>query len=82
MDRNIEYFIEYLYVPLFSDIAKYKKEIRIAEYNRRGDVVMHCLSPTYSYHYFLISLMIRKRYVLPNTTCEAMWPCTVFATEQ
>ena len=45
MDRKIEYFIEYLWVPLFSDIANYKKDIRIAKYNRRGDVVMHYLSP-------------------------------------
>ena len=45
MDRKIEYYIEYLWVPLFSDIANYKKEIRIAKYNRQGDVVMHYLSP-------------------------------------
>ena len=49
MDRKLEYFIEYLFVvkPLFSDIANYKKEIRIVKYNRRGDVVMHCLPPPY-----------------------------------
>ena len=38
MDRKLEY----LQLPLFSDIANYKKKIRIAKYNRRGDVVMHC----------------------------------------
>ena len=43
IDRKLEYFIEYLWVPLFSDIANYKKEIRIiVKYNGRGDVVMHC----------------------------------------
>ena len=74
MDRKLEYFIECLYLPLFSDIANYKKDIRIVKYNRRGDVVMHCLSPpSYSYHYFMTSLIIRKRYVLPNTACEVMY---------
>ena len=35
---------------------------------------MHCLSPSsYSYHYFLTSLIIRKRYVLPNAACEVMY---------
>ena len=29
-------------IPLFSDIANYKKEIHIAKYNRRGDMVMQC----------------------------------------
>ena len=64
-------------------MANYKNKIRIAKYNRRGDVVMHCLSPpSYSLKYFLTSLMIiRKRYVVPNTTCEVMWPCTVSAIE-
>ena len=75
--------MEYLNIPLFPDIASHTKEIRIAKYNTRGDVVMHCLSPpSYGYHYFLTSLIIRKRYVLPNTTCEVMWPCTVTAIEQ
>ena len=27
---------------IFSDIANYRKEICIAKYNRRGDVVMQC----------------------------------------
>ena len=31
--------------PIFSDNANYTKEIRIAKYNTRGDVVMHCLLP-------------------------------------
>ena len=74
MDRKLEYFVEYLKVPLFSDIANYKKEIRIVKYNRRGDVVMHCLSPSsYSYHNFLTSLIIPKRYVLPHTACDVMY---------
>ena len=38
---------------IFSDIANYKKEIRIVKCNRRGDVVMHCLSPS-SYSYTII----------------------------
>ena len=39
MDGNVEYFK----FPLFSYIANYKtEEVRIAKYNRRGDVVMHC----------------------------------------
>ena len=29
-------------IPFFSDITNYKKEIHIAKYNRRGDVVMQC----------------------------------------
>ena len=35
-------------LPLFSDIANYTKEIRIAKYSMRGDVCGHILSPPLS----------------------------------
>ena len=35
-------------LSLFSDIANYTKEIRIAKYSMRGDVCGHVLSPPLS----------------------------------
>ena len=41
-DRIFQSIGTIMEIPLFSDIANYKKEIHIAEYNRQGDVVMQC----------------------------------------
>ena len=39
-DRTFQSIGTIMYIPLFSDIANYKKEMHIAKYNRRGDVFM------------------------------------------
>ena len=33
----------------------------------------------YSYNYFLTSLIVKKRHILPSTTGEVMWSCNVTA---
>ena len=42
IDRIFQSIGTIMSVPLFSDIANYKKEIHNAKCNRRGDVVMQC----------------------------------------
>ena len=69
-----------MHLLLFSDMANYKKEIRDAKYNRRGDVSCNDTAIS-SYHYFLTSLFIQKKYVLPNATGEVMWSLNVTAIE-
>ena len=55
MDRKLVYFIEYLLVPLFSDIANYKKEISYVLSNATGEVRWSC---TVCHHHHTVTIII------------------------
>ena len=60
-------------LPLFSDIANYKKEIRIAKYSMRGDVCGHVLSPP---------LSIRGRDANRQFLRNAWYTCAIYGGVQ